>query len=139
MVQSYNILGRYTNQCLCLCSHAWPVEVSHGKIRVRPIDALNVHARIYQQTQGQEQEEHLERWEVGHLHTSEIVADHISRTQYQVSDATEHTPVAQAPDIQIKQDGILERIAAYSGRLSATGAIVTLVVRATSSALVVIL
>ena len=35
MVQSYNILGRYTNQCLCLCSHAWPVEVSHGKIRVR--------------------------------------------------------------------------------------------------------
>ena len=36
MVQRYNILGRYTNQCLCLCSHAWPVEVSHGKIRVRP-------------------------------------------------------------------------------------------------------
>ena len=35
MVQRYNILGRYTNQCLCLCSHAWPVEVSHGKIRVR--------------------------------------------------------------------------------------------------------
>ena len=103
------------------------------------IDALNVHARIYQQAQGQEQEEHLERWKVGHLHTSEIVADHISRTQYQVSDATEHTPVAQAPDIQIKQDGILERIAAYSGRLSATGAIVTLVVRATSSSLVVIL
>ena len=61
------------------------------------------------------------------------------RDRYQVSDATEHTPVAQAPDIQIKQDGILERIAAYSGRLSATGAIVTLVVRATSSSLVVIL
>ena len=36
MVQRYNILGRYTNQYLCLCSHAWPVEVSHGKIRVRP-------------------------------------------------------------------------------------------------------
>ena len=35
MVQRYNILGRYTNQYLCLCSHAWPVEVSHGKIRVR--------------------------------------------------------------------------------------------------------
>ena len=36
MVQRYNILGRYTNQCLCLCSHAWSVEVSYGKIRVRP-------------------------------------------------------------------------------------------------------
>ena len=35
MVQRYNILGRYTNQYLCLCSHAWSVEVSHGKIRVR--------------------------------------------------------------------------------------------------------
>ena len=103
------------------------------------IDALNVHARIYQQAQGQEQEEHLERWEIGHLHTSEIVTDHVARTQYQVADAAEHTPIAQAPDIQIKQDGILERIAAYSGRLSATGAIVTLVVRATGSALVVIL
>ena len=28
-------MGRYTNQYLCLCSHAWSVEVSHGKIRVR--------------------------------------------------------------------------------------------------------
>ncbi len=37
MVQRYNILGRYTNQYLCLCSHAWSVEVSHGKIRVRHI------------------------------------------------------------------------------------------------------
>ena len=36
MVQRYNILGRYTNQYLCLCSRAWSVEVSHGKIRVRP-------------------------------------------------------------------------------------------------------
>ena len=35
MVQRYNILGRYTNQYLCLCSRAWSVEVSHGKIRVR--------------------------------------------------------------------------------------------------------
>ena len=35
MVQRYNILGRYTNQYLCLCSHAWSVEVSHGKIWVR--------------------------------------------------------------------------------------------------------
>ncbi len=77
------------------------------------IDALNVQARIYQQAQGQEQEEHLERWEVGHLHTSEIVANHVTRTQYQVADAAEHTPIAQTPDIQIKQDGILERIAAY--------------------------
>ncbi len=35
MVQRYNILGRHTNQYSCLCSHAWSVEVSHGKIRVR--------------------------------------------------------------------------------------------------------
>ena len=35
MVQRYNILGRYTNQHPCLCSHAWSVEVSHGKIQVR--------------------------------------------------------------------------------------------------------
>ena len=35
MVQRYNILGRYTNQYLCICSRAWSVEVSHGKIRVR--------------------------------------------------------------------------------------------------------
>ena len=68
-----------------------------------------------------------------------IVANHVARTQYQVADAAEHTSVAQAPDIQIKQDGILERIATYLGRLSATGAVVTLVVRATGSALVVIL
>ena len=38
MVQRYNILGKDTNQYLCLCSHAWPVEVSHGKIRVRHQD-----------------------------------------------------------------------------------------------------
>ncbi len=36
MVQRYNILGRHTDQYSCLCSHAWSVEVSHGKIRVRP-------------------------------------------------------------------------------------------------------
>ena len=40
MVQRYNILGRYTNQYLCLCSRAWSVEVSHGKIRVRPKSSL---------------------------------------------------------------------------------------------------
>ncbi len=36
MVQRYNILGRHTNQYSCLCSHAWSVEVCHGKIRMRP-------------------------------------------------------------------------------------------------------
>ena len=77
------------------------------------IDALNVQARLYQQAQGQKQKEHLERWEVGHLHTSEIVANHVTWTQYQVADAAEHTPIAQTPDIQMKQDCILERIAAY--------------------------
>ena len=35
MVQRYNILGRHTNQYPCLCSHAWSVEVCHGKIRMR--------------------------------------------------------------------------------------------------------
>ena len=33
------------------------------------IDELNVQARIYHQPQGQQQEEHLERREIGHLHT----------------------------------------------------------------------
>ncbi len=37
MVQRYNILGRHTNQYSCLCSHAWSVEVCHGKIRMRPL------------------------------------------------------------------------------------------------------
>ena len=35
MVQRYNFFGRHTNQHPCLRSHAWSVEVSHGKIRVR--------------------------------------------------------------------------------------------------------
>ena len=35
MVQRYNILARHTNQYPYLCSHAWSVEVSHGKIWVR--------------------------------------------------------------------------------------------------------
>ena len=100
------------------------------------IDKLNVQARIYHQPQGQEQEEHLEGWKVRHLHATEIVANHIARTQYQVADATEHAPIAQAPDIQEKQERILERVAPYLGRLTATGAVVAPVMRSTCSALV---
>ncbi len=42
MVQRYNILGRHTNQYSCLCSHAWSVEVCHGKIRMRHMRAHNI-------------------------------------------------------------------------------------------------
>ena len=52
MVQRYNILGRYTNQYPCLCSHAWSVEVSHGKIRVRRI-GYAVNERIRKEQLGE--------------------------------------------------------------------------------------
>ena len=103
------------------------------------IDKLNVQARIDHQPQSQKQEEHLEGWEVGHLHATEIVADHVAWTQYQVANAAEHAPIAQAPDIKEKQDGFLEGIAAYPCRLTATGTVVAFVVRATSSTLVLFL
>jgi hypothetical protein len=51
----------------------------------------------------------------------------------------EHPPIAQAPDVKEKQDGFLEGIAPYLGRLAATWTIVTLVVRATGSTLMLFL
>ena len=53
--------------------------------------------------------------------------------------AAEHAPVAQAPDVEEQQEGILERIAPYLCRLSATGTVVALVVRAAGGALVLLL
>ena len=53
--------------------------------------------------------------------------------------AAEHTPVAQAPDIEEKQDGILEGIAPYLCRLTATGTVVSPVMRAAGCTLVLLL
>lgn len=53
--------------------------------------------------------------------------------------AAEHAPVAQAPDVEEQQEGILERIAPYLGRLTATGTVVAIVAGATGGTLVLLL
>ena len=108
-------------------------------ILLHAVYALDVQACFYQNRKGEKQEEHLEGWEVGHLHASEIVAYHVARTQQKVADTAEHTAIAYTPDIQKQQEGFLEGIAAYPGRLSATGAVVALEMRAAGSALMLFL
>lgn len=53
--------------------------------------------------------------------------------------AAEHAPVAQAPDVKEQQEGILEGIAPYLCRLTATGTVVAIVAGATGSTLVLLL
>ena len=65
--------------------------------------------------------------------------DHVARTQQKIADAAEHAAIAYTPDIQKQQEGFLEGIAADSGRLSATGAVVALEMRAAGSALMLFL
>ena len=108
-------------------------------ILLHAVDALDVQACFYQNRKGEKQEEHLEGREIGHLHASKIVADHVARTQQKVADTAEHAAIAYAPDIEKQEESLLEGIAAYPGRLSATGAVVTLEVRAAGSALMLFL
>ena len=98
------------------------------------VDALDVEARIDNQRQRAEQEEHLEGWEVGHLHTPEVVAYHVAWAQYEVANAAEHAPVAQPPDVEVEQEGVLKRVADYLALLSATGTVVALVMGAARGA-----
>ena len=43
-------------------------------------------------------------------------------------DGVEHTTIAQSPDIKIQHQGVLEGITGYLARLSAAGAVVTIIV-----------
>ena len=62
-----------------------------------------------------------------------------SRAQYQVAQGAEHTAIAYAPDVEEEQQRLLERVAPYLGRLTATWAVVALEVRAAGSAFMFIL
>ena len=53
--------------------------------------------------------------------------------------AAEHAPIAQAPDVKEQQEGILEGIAPYLCRLTATGTVVAIVAGATGGTLVLLL
>ena len=48
--------------------------------------------------------------------------------------AAEHAPVAQPPDVEVEQEGVLKRVADYLARLSATGTVVALVMGAARGA-----
>ena len=100
--------------------------------------ALDVQAGVDQNGESNEQEEHLERREIGHLHSAEIVADHVAGAQHQVAERTEHTTVAKSPHVEKQKQGILERVAAYRRRLSATWTVVALIVGAAGGTVVLL-
>ena len=53
-----------------------------------------------------------ERRKVGHMHTSQVVADHVARSQKQVPNGAEHAPVTQTPDIDKQQKGVFKGVTA---------------------------
>ena len=69
----------------------------------------------------------------------QMVADHVARAQQQVANAAEHAAVAHAPDVEIQQQRILKRIAAYLARLTAAGTVVALKVGAAGGTIVLLL
>ena len=82
---------------------------------------------LYDERECCEQEEHLERWEVGRLHAVQVVVDHVTRAQYQVADGAEHAAIADAPHIEKQQESVLERETADAGRLSTARTVVALI------------
>ena len=82
---------------------------------------LDVEAGANEDREHKTQEEQLKRGEIGHLHASQVVADHVSWTQDKVAKGAEHTAVTQPPHLQKEQEGVLDGISAYFCRLSAAG------------------
>ena len=99
----------------------------------------DVHAALNEQRERCQQEEEFEGREIGHLHAREVVANHVAWAQYQVANAAEHAPVANAPDVKEQQKGFLKRIAADLGRLPTPRTVVALEAGAAGGALMLFL
>ena len=90
------------------------VDVDGGLVAARQVVAVTeVEAAVHDERESGEEEEHLERREVGALHAAQVVADHVAGAEDEVAHAVDHALVAQTPHVDEEEKHGLERIAAH--------------------------